>query len=82
MALADIDKDGQDDLMVIIEAMTGVGPSGAEPFPLFGVYLRRANGFERAATLEERLSSDAADRSWISLQSLLDHLVTAPDLPD
>ena len=55
MAIADLDDDGQDDVVVIVEVMTGIGPSGAEPFPLSGVYLRRADAFERSAELEERL---------------------------
>ncbi len=82
MAIVDIDEDGQDDLAVIIEVMTGIGPSGAEPFPLAGVYLRRADGFERATVLEERLDDHAADDSRSDLQSLLDDLRAAPDLPD
>jgi hypothetical protein len=82
MAIADIDEDGQDDLAVIIEVMTGIGPSGAEPFPLAGVYLRRADGFERATALEERLDRHAAGDSRSDLQSLLDDLRAAPDLPD
>lgn len=62
--------------------MTGIGPSGAEPFPLIGVYLRRTDGFERSAELEERLDSETADESWSDLQSLLDDLMTTPDLEE
>jgi hypothetical protein len=80
--LADIDGDGRDDLVVVVEAMTGIGPGGAEPFPLAGVYLRRGDGFRRAAALEERLNGDSAYQSWSDLQSLLDYLATAPVLAD
>jgi hypothetical protein len=82
MALADIDQDGMDDVVVVIEAMTGIGPSGAEPFPLTGVYLRRSDGFERSVELEERLTSAAAHEGWGDLQSLLDDVAKVPDFPD
>ena len=82
MAIADLDDDGQDDVAVIVDVMTGIGPSGAEPFPLSGVYLRRADAFARSAELEERLRSAMADESWRDLQSALGNLTTAPGLPD
>jgi hypothetical protein len=77
--VTDVDRDGQDDVVVILEAMTGIGPGGAEPFPLAGVYLRRGQGFERATALEEQLNSDPAYGRWNDLGSLLDALATAPE---
>lgn len=82
MALVDLNEDGRDDVVVIVEVMTGIGPSGAEPFPLAGVYLRRADAFERSTELEERLNSVTADESWSDLQSTLGNLATVPGLPD
>lgn len=78
MAIADIDQDGMDDVVVVIEAMTGIGPSGAEPFPVAGVYLQRTGGFERSVEIEERLTSAAAHEGWSDLQSLLDKVAEAP----
>ena len=42
----DLDGDGQDDVVAVIEYMTGIGPSAAEPFPLAAIYLRRGPAFE------------------------------------
>lgn len=77
--LADVDRDGRDDVVIVVEAMTGIGPGGAEPFPLAGVYLRRGQEFERATALEEQLNSDPAYGRWDDLGSLLDVLATAPN---
>jgi hypothetical protein len=79
--LADVDRDGREDVVIVVEAMTGIGPGGAEPFPLAGVYLRRGQGFERATALEERLNSDPVYRRWSDLPTLLDELARAAALP-
>jgi hypothetical protein len=78
--IADVDRDGLDDVVIVVEAMTGIGPSGAEPFPLAGVYLRRGEGFVRSVALEEALNSDPAYGRWNDLPSLLDHLASTPSL--
>jgi hypothetical protein len=81
LALTDIDGDGKDDVVVIVEVMTGIGPGGAEPFPLAGVYLQRDGDFAPATALDERLNGEPVYGRWSDLRSLLDQIAAVPDLP-
>ncbi len=54
---ADVDGDGRPDLVVVAQFMTGIGPSGAEPFPIATVYLGQEAGFERSRALEDKLNA-------------------------
>lgn len=70
LALADIDADGLDDVVVIVELVTGIGPSGADPFPQAAIYLRRGDGFEPATELETTVNEAAYGR-WDDMAGLL-----------
>jgi hypothetical protein len=70
LALEDIDADGRDDVIAIVELVTGIGPTGAEPFALAGVYLQRDDGFEHATELEEFANSPPVYGSWSDIGAL------------
>jgi hypothetical protein len=71
LALADIDGDGRDDIIVIVEAMTGIGPTGAVPFRQAAIHLRATDGFVRADALEETLNTPPGYDTWHDMESLL-----------
>ena len=48
---ADVDGDGDGDLLALAEYASGIGPSGAEPFPQGLVWLRGPEGFVPAPEL-------------------------------
>ena len=70
LALDDVDADGRDDVIAVVEFVMGIGPGGAEPFKLAGVYLQRDDGFERARALEEIVNSPPVYGSWDDIGSL------------
>jgi hypothetical protein len=70
LALEDIDADGRDDVIAIVELVTGIGPTAAEPFALAGVYLQRDDGFERATELEQFANSPPVYGSWSDIGAL------------
>jgi hypothetical protein len=70
LALADVDADGREDVIAIVELVTGIGPSGAEPFKLAGVYRQQGDGFERATELEAVVNDPPAYGRWDDIGSL------------
>ncbi|WP_017324900.1 hypothetical protein [Synechococcus sp. PCC 7336] len=58
VAFTDLDADGDDDIMLLAEYMTGIGPQGAVPFPAMSIYYSRKRGFE----LDPALSQTLTDR--------------------
>jgi hypothetical protein len=56
-AFEDIDGDHREDILIIADYLTGIGPEGAKPFPVASVYLRRGAGFKPATALNERLNN-------------------------
>lgn len=70
LGLEDVDGDGRDDVIAIIELVTGIGPGGADPFPQAGVYLQQGDGFERATTLEEVVNTPPVYGSWADIEGL------------
>ncbi len=71
ISLGDVNHDGRKDVAIIAEFMTGIGPSGAEPFGVAGLYLQTGNGFERAVELEELLNGDRYYGIWKSAADLV-----------
>jgi hypothetical protein len=79
LALEDVDADGHEDVIAIVELVTGIGPEGGEPFRLPGVYLGRDGGFERSTALEMIASSPSVHEGWEDISSLTSILKeTAP----
>jgi hypothetical protein len=70
----DVDGDGEEDLVAVIEYVTGIGPGGADPFPLAAVYLRRGDAFEPDLAREARVNEPPAYDQWRDLATLLPRL--------
>lgn len=70
-AFTDVDGDGQVDLVAVIEYVTGIGPGGAEPFPLAAVYLRRGDAFEPDLPRQQRVNQPPVYDQWGDLDTLL-----------
>lgn len=67
----DIDGDDQADLVAIVEYVTGIGPGGADPFPLAAVYLRRGDAFEPDELRQQRVNEPPLYGQWDGLETLL-----------
>jgi hypothetical protein len=67
----DIDGDGLADLVAVVEYVTGIGPGGADPFPLAAVYLRRGDAFEPDESLERRVNEPPFYGQWGDMETLL-----------
>jgi hypothetical protein len=60
LAADDVDGDGRRDLVVVAACMTGIGPTGARPFPAGAVYLADARGGYEAAEPVDSALTDLA----------------------
>ena len=67
----DIDGDGLEDLVAVVEFVTGIGPGGADPFPLAAVYLRRGDAFEPDELRQQRVNEPPLYGQWDGLETLL-----------
>ena len=70
LGLEDVDGDGRDDVIAIVELVTGIGPGGADPFAQAGVYLQQGDGFERATALEDLVNTPPVYGSWSDIEGL------------
>ncbi|MDF1504002.1 hypothetical protein [Roseisolibacter sp. H3M3-2] len=60
LAAADVNGDGADDLVVVAECMTGMGATGAHPFPAGAVYLGDGRGGWRSVAAVDSTLTDLA----------------------
>lgn len=60
LAAADVDDDGREDLVVVGECMTGIGPTAARPFAAGAVYLDDGRGAFRADPRVDSVLTDLA----------------------
>lgn len=67
----DLNDDGLKDVVIIARYVTGIGPSGAEPFDIAGFYLQREDGFEAAIELAELLNGDKYYGKWHDVEDLI-----------
>ena len=67
----DIDRDGRRDIVILAQYMTGIGPTGAEPFDVAGFYLRTDEGFMRATRLEDLANAGPQAGKWRSIDDLI-----------
>lgn len=56
---ADLNRDGKKDLVVIASYVTGIGPTGMEPFKVIAVYFQKGMVFVSDPKLDEDLNSPA-----------------------
>ncbi|WP_127588947.1 hypothetical protein [Paenibacillus koleovorans] len=56
VAFRDVNQDGWKDVIVIADYMTGVGPTGAQPFPIAGIYYQLGNRFVTNPDLDVKLN--------------------------
>ncbi len=55
ISLYDVNKDGEKDIIVIADYITGVGSTGAIPFPVAGIYFQKGKEFIRVKELDEKI---------------------------
>ena len=60
LAAVDVDGDRRADLVVLAQCMTGIGPTGAQPFPAGAVYLADGAGGWRSAEPVDSAFTDLA----------------------
>ena len=70
VAFTDLDSDGKDDIMVLSEYMTGIGPQGAVPFPAMSIYYMRKQGFELDAAIGQSLTEEGVETIGEALEFL------------
>jgi len=56
VAFKDLNFDGLKDIIVMSNYITGMGPSGTEPFRVIDVYFQKENGFEQVNNISEGLN--------------------------
>jgi hypothetical protein len=71
VAYEDVDGDGRGDVVVLARYVTGIGPGGADPFPVGGFYLRTDDGFAPARRLEEQVNGGDRAGDWENLDELV-----------
>ena len=70
VAFTDLDLNGNDDIMMLSEYMTGIGPQGAVPFPAISIYYSRKQGFELDAALSQSLTEQGVETIGEALEVL------------
>ena len=58
VAFTDLDSDGQDDVAVLAQYITGIGPSGTQPFPAAAVYFSRDTVFKHDRQISQYLTQE------------------------
>lgn len=56
----DINHDDKKDIIILARYMTGIGPSGSEPFQVPGFYIKTADGFRQ----DVKLFNEANDENY------------------
>ncbi len=70
VAFTDLDSDGSDDIMVLSEYMTGIGPQGAVPFPAISIYYSHKQGFRLDSALSRTLTEQGVGTIGEALEFL------------
>lgn len=63
VSFQDVNSDGLKDVIIIAEYMTGVGPTGAQEFPIADVYFQTEEGFVSLPTVAEEINSSGQNDS-------------------
>lgn len=71
VAFNDLNRDGLKDFIVIAYYMTGVGPTGAEEFPVAGVYFQHGREFVSIPWLDEEIFMQEDD---LSIKGIVDYV--------
>ncbi|MGK7911571.1 MAG: hypothetical protein AB4050_08845 [Synechococcus sp.] len=61
VAFTDLDNDGQDDIAVLAEYITGIGPTGTQPFPAASIYFSRETVFKHNRQLSQYLTEQGVE---------------------
>lgn len=63
ISFKDVNKDGLKDIIIIADYLTGVGSTGAIPFPICGVYFQHENEFINITALDEQINNAKKNES-------------------
>jgi hypothetical protein len=63
VAFKDVNKDGFKDIIVIAAYMTGIGPTGAEEYPVAGIYFQKGKEFVTLPELDEEINSSGKNET-------------------
>jgi hypothetical protein len=58
VAYEDIDGNGHKDIVILARFVTGIGPSGADPFDVAGFYLNTDQGYQSVEDLDDLVNSE------------------------
>jgi len=58
VAYEDIDGDGHKDIVILARFVTGIGPSGADPFEVAGFYFNTDQGYQSVEDLDDLANSE------------------------
>ena len=70
VAFTDLDSDGNDDITILSEYVTGIGPQGAVPFPGISIYYNRQDRFTLDVELSQTLTEQGIETIGEALEFL------------
>lgn len=71
VAYEDINHDGKKDIIILARYITGIGPSGSEPFQVSGFYLNTNVGFRQDVKNFTAANNEIVNRRIINLEKLI-----------
>lgn len=63
VSFQDVNMDGLKDILIIADYMTGVGPTGAEPFPVGSIYFQKGKEFHNIPELDDEILDEQKNES-------------------
>ena len=73
VAFKDLNYDNLKDIIVMTNYITGMGPSGMEPFRVIDVYFQKKDGFKQYEDISEKLNDP---KNYKQLKTIKDVVIT------
>ena len=74
VSFKDLNDDGLKDIIIMANYITGVGPSGMEPFKVIDVYFQFENGFQKNSLISENLNNEDNFELLKTIKSIVIHV--------